>query len=287
MRNGLSFDVEEHFHALNLREVAPEASWDSQERRVAETTRMLLDVLAAHGVRATFFFLGWVARRDPDLVRAVAAAGHEVASHGMSHQMAGELGPDAFRAEARESKRLLEDLSGAPITGFRASTFSITRRTRWALDVLVEEGYRFDSSIFPVRHDRYGDTSFPRWPVVVDTRAGSIVELPMLTWRVLGANLPAAGGGYFRIFPPFVVSTALTRMNALGKPGVLYLHPWEFDPGQPRLLRSGSRAFRHYFALDRTRTRLERLLARHSFGPLAELTESAASEPHVDSKVSG
>ncbi len=281
MQNGLSFDVEEHFHALNLRSVAPEETWDRQERRVAGTTRMLLDLLAARGVRATFFFLGWVAKRDAELVRAVKAAGHEIASHGMSHQMASELGPDAFRAEARESKRLLEDLSGAPVHGFRASTFSVTRATRWAFEILAEEGYRFDSSVFPVRHDRYGDPSFPRWPVTVDTKSGPLVELPMLTLRVLGANLPAAGGGYFRMLPPVLVHTAIRRMNAGGKPGVLYLHPWEFDPGQPRLLRSGSKAFRHYFGLERTRARLETLLTRHRFCPLADLVGAAEGAEHV------
>ncbi|MFH0946713.1 MAG: XrtA system polysaccharide deacetylase [Planctomycetota bacterium] len=266
--NGLSFDVEEHFHALNLREVAPMESWESQERRVAVPTRRLLEQLARHQVKATFFFLGWVAERDKGLVREVHAAGHEVASHGMSHQMAGELGPDRFREEARRSREILEDAIGGKVHGFRASTFSITRATAWALEILVEEGYRYDSSIFPVRHDRYGYPEFSRVAVRVDTPSGSLIEIPLLTLRCLGMNLPAAGGGYLRLLPLALIRRALSAMNRDGHPGVLYLHPWEFDEGQPRLLGAGLRAFRHYHGLARTGERLERLLRQFRFGPL-------------------
>ncbi|MFG0316685.1 MAG: XrtA system polysaccharide deacetylase [Planctomycetota bacterium JB042] len=269
--NGLSFDVEEYFHALNLRPVAPAETWERQERRVAATTRAIVEALAARDVTATFYFLGWVAKRDPALVKEVAAAGHEVGSHGMSHRMAGELGPDAFRDEARESKAILEDAIGAPIRGFRASTFSVTEETRWAFDVLREEGYAYDSSVFPVRHDRYGWPSFSRVPVEVETASGPLLELPMLTLRRFGMNLPAAGGGYLRLLPLGLVHRALKEMNAAGHPGVVYLHPWEFDPGQPRLLKGGLGAFRHYFGLDRTMGKLERLLDRHAFGTVGAL----------------
>ncbi|MBI4878942.1 MAG: DUF3473 domain-containing protein [Planctomycetes bacterium] len=269
--NGLSFDVEEYFHALNLRPVAPPASWEALERRAAGATRQILDLLAARGVRATFFFLGWVARRDPGLVRAVRAAGHEVASHGMTHQMAGELGPARFREEARASKALLEDLTGAPVEGFRASTFSITPGTRWAFEELVAAGYRWDSSVFPVRHDRYGWPGFARVPVRIDTPSGGLIEVPLLTLRLLGANLPAAGGGYLRLLPLRLVRSALSQMNRAGSPGVLYLHPWEFDAGQPRLLPRGIAGLRHYFGLKRTRARLERLLDEFPFGTVGAL----------------
>lgn len=272
--NGLSFDVEEYFHALNLRPVAPPTRWDSMERRVAHTTREIARRLEAANVKATFFVLGWVGKRDPGLVRELHAAGHEIASHGMSHAMAGELGPEAFHAEAVESKAILEDAISAPIRGFRASTFSITESTRWALDALVAAGYRYDSSIFPVRHDRYGWPSFSRHPTRVITANGPIVELPMLTLRLLGANLPAAGGGYLRLLPLALLDTALARMNAEGYPGVLYLHPWEFDPGQPRLLESGLAAFRHYHGLDSTMGKLERLLARHRFGRVDAIADA-------------
>lgn len=274
IENGISFDVEEYFHALNLRPVAPEEAWEGMQRRTADTTRELAAVLAAHGVKATFFFLGWVAARDRGLVKAIHAAGHEIGSHGVSHKMADELGPQAFRDEARSSKALLEDITGTPVHGFRASTFSIGPRTPFALQILVEEGYRWDSSVFPVRHDRYGDPSFSRVPVLVSTPSGPIVELPMLTWRVFGQNVPAAGGGYLRLLPVGIVERALRVMNAAGSPGVLYLHPWEFDPGQPRLLRGGLGALRHYRGLDKTRAKLERLLRKFRFGPLGPIAEA-------------
>ena len=275
IRNGLSFDVEEYFHALNLRPVAPAETWDRQERRVAETTRRILERLAAHDVTATFYFLGWVARRDPQLVKDVHAAGHEIGSHGMSHQMAGELGPDAFRQEARESKAILEDATGAPVLGFRASTFSVTEETKWALTILKEEGYAYDSSVFPVRHDRYGWPSFSRVPVEVETEAGPLLEIPLLTLRRFGNNVPAAGGGYLRLLPLWLIDKALREMNAAGRAGVVYLHPWEFDPGQPRLLKGGLGAFRHYYGLSGTMRKLERLLDRHAFGPVYETAVAA------------
>jgi polysaccharide deacetylase family protein (PEP-CTERM system associated) len=269
--HGLSFDVEEYFHALNLRAVAPVERWDSMERRVAATTREILDQLARHEVTATFFVLGWVGERDPELVREIAARGHEVGSHGMSHQMANELGEAAFRAEARASKAILEDAIGAPVLGFRASTFSITAATSWALHVLREEGYAYDSSVFPVRHDRYGWPAFPRDPVNVESRGGDLLELPMLTLRRFGTNLPAAGGGYLRLLPLGLMHRALDDAASRGAPGMLYLHPWEFDPGQPRLLARGLAALRHYRGLEGTRSKLDRLLARHRFAPIRDL----------------
>lgn len=269
MIHGLSFDVEEYFHALNLRPVAPAASWDGLERRTAASTREILDQLDEHGVKATFFVLGWVAQRDPGLVREIAARGHEVGSHGMSHQMAGELGRAAFLDEARTSKQILEQAIGAAVGGFRASTFSVMPATRWALEALAEAGYRYDSSVFPVRHDRYGWPAFPRTAVTIATPAGPIIEVPMLTLRRFGMNLPAAGGGYLRLLPAGLITRALDDMAAAGRPGVLYLHPWEFDAGQPRLLRGGLGAFRHYFGLSRTRAKLDRLLRRYRFGPVA------------------
>lgn len=278
MIHGLSFDVEEHFHALNLRPVAPSETWERQERRAADSTRAIMDTLDRHAVKATFFFLGWVAKRDPELVRDAHRRGHEIASHGMSHQMANELGRAAFRDEARESKQILEDAIGAPILGFRASTFSVTPATEWALPILAEEGYRYDSSIFPVRHDRYGYPSFSRTPVTVETTSGPIIELPMLTLRKFGVNLPAAGGGYLRLLPLALVRRALFEMKQSGHPGMLYLHPWEFDPGQPRLLKGGLGAFRHYFGLSRTMGKLEQLLRGFSFGPVRDCLDAASAK---------
>jgi polysaccharide deacetylase family protein (PEP-CTERM system associated) len=194
----------------------------------------------------------------------------------MSHAMAGELGREAFLEEAIESKKILEDSIGAPIAGFRASTFSITPATSWALDAVAEAGYRYDSSIFPVRHDRYGWPTFSRTPCIVNTEHGPLTELPMLTLRAFGINLPAAGGGYLRLLPLALIDTALVRMNRAGAPGVLYLHPWEFDPGQPRLLAGGLAAVRHYHGLGSTMAKLERLLARHRFTRLDALAAGVA-----------
>ena len=287
MINAVSFDVEEYFHALNLRPVAPSSTWEQQERRTAVSTREIMDQLDRHETKATFFVLGWVAERDPGLVREIAERGHEVGSHGMSHQMAGELGPDAFREEARISKRILEDACGREVKGFRASTFSVMPQTSWAFEILVEEGYRYDSSVFPVRHDRYGYPSFPRTATTVKTPSGDLTEIPMLTLRRFGVNLPAAGGGYLRLLPLGLVTRALRDMNRSGHPGVLYLHPWEFDAGQPRLLKGGLSAFRHYFGLDRTSGKLDTLLDRFDFGPVEVVVDSATGVFEVEAAAPG
>jgi polysaccharide deacetylase family protein (PEP-CTERM system associated) len=270
----LSIDVEEYFHAVNLRPAFPESEWLKLPRRARVGVERSLEILGRAGQKATFFVLGWVAEQEPELVRAIAAAGHEIASHGHSHRMAGELGEEGFAADVARSLELLKELSPAPIEGFRASTFSITAKTWWALDVLARLGLRYDSSVFPVRHDRYGVASFARTPVSVAAGGRRIVELPLLTWRLLGQNLPAAGGGYLRQFPLRYTQMALRAMNRAGQPGVLYLHPWELDPDQPRapaaqIGRLGH--LRHYRNLERTAERLERLVAEFRFAPLREL----------------
>ncbi len=274
LQNGLSFDVEEYFHALNFRGAVPEGGPESMAGRVEIGTRRILELLAAAATRATFFVLGKIAATRPGLIREIAAAGHEVASHGLSHKTVRELGPDRFRAEAADSRKLLEDLCGSRVSGFRASTFSITQSTLWALDILLEEGYRYDSSIFPVYHDRYGIPSFPRHPVRVrDHGSACLVELPPLTLKLGCWNLPCGGGGYFRLYPPFLTRLAIRRMNAKAFPAVLYLHPWEFDPEAPRYRLGGLKTFRHYVNMDKTAGRLEGLLCRFAFGPLGTLAE--------------
>ena len=279
--NGLSIDVEEYFHAVNLRAAFPEAEWARLPRRAIVGVEQSLAILARAKKKATFFVLGWVAEHEPEVVRAIASAGHEIASHGHSHRMAQELGPEAFTEDVRRSLELLAPLSPRPIRGFRASTFSVTAKTWWALDRLAALGLAYDSSIFPVRHDRYGMPAFARTPVVLEPVAGSgrrIVELPLLTWRLFGHNLPAAGGGYLRQLPLWFTQNALRAMNRAGEPGVLYLHPWELDPGQPRAApavigRIGH--LRHYRNLDRTAARLERLVQEFEFAPLDELVRHA------------
>jgi len=277
-RNGLSIDVEEYFHAVNLRAAFPEAEWTRLPRRANVGVERALSILDRAGRKATFFVLGWVAEHEPEVVRAIASAGHEIASHGHSHRMVHELGPDAFEVDVRRSLELLAPLSPRPVRGFRASTFSVTEATWWALPRLARLGFAYDSSIFPVRHDRYGMPGFARTPVVLDLEGARIVELPLLTWRILGQNLPAAGGGYLRQLPLGFTRAALRAMNRSGEPGVVYLHPWELDPGQPRaspsvIGRLGH--LRHYRNLDRTAARLERLVGEFEFGPLADLLARA------------
>ena len=278
VRHGLSFDVEEYFHALNFRAYAQTAG--ELPSRVEGAVARVLEITGRAGVKATFFFLGAVAREHPELVRVVAEEGHEIASHGMSHETVMELGPELFREEARESRRLLEDLTGRRVLGFRASTFSITRRTLWGLDILIEEGYRYDSSIFPVYHDRYGIPDFPPRPVrVPGRRGGDLVELPPLTLRLPFVNLPCGGGGYFRLFPLALTALAVRRMERAGLPAVIYLHPWEFDPDAPRFPLRGIKRFRHYVNMKHTGKRLERLMRTFSFGPLGALSEGAEPWP--------
>lgn len=274
--NALSFDVEEYFHALNFRSVIKDSPERAMERRVEKGTARILELLAESSGRATFFILGEVARENPGLIREIAEQGHEIASHGLSHKTVPELGPRGFRREARESRKALEDITGRGVYGFRASTFSITREVLWALEVLREEGYEYDSSIFPVLHDRYGIPDFPRSPVRFPD---GVIEFPLLTLRLPGVNLPCGGGGYFRLFPLFVTLMAVRRMNAAGWPAVLYMHPWEFDPLQPRHRLGGLKTFRHYVNIKRTGKRLSDMLKRFTFVPLGDLASRADEWP--------
>jgi polysaccharide deacetylase family protein (PEP-CTERM system associated) len=270
--HGLSFDVEEAFHALNLWRVTPPESWASQTPRSEAVVDRILALLDARRVRATFFVLGLVAERTPQVVRRITAAGHELASHGYSHRMVGDLGPAAFEQDVRRARSLLQDLSGRPVEGFRASTFSIGRGTRWALPILARCGHAWDSSVFPIRHDRYGDTAFPHMPVRLALPEGlSLREYPLLTRPFLGRRWPAAGGGYLRLLPFALIDGALTRTARDGQPGVIYLHPWELDPGQPRHDLGRLTTLRHYHGLDRVEAKLVRLLDRHHFGPIGEI----------------
>lgn len=270
--NAISFDVEEYYHALNFRSIVARAS-QHLNRRVEYATMRVLEYLADCSTRATFFVLGDVAKDHPNLVRTIADAGHEIASHGVSHKTVGELGVDAFRAEAVSSKNDLEDIIGRPVYGFRASTFSIVSDTLWALDVLWEAGYRYDSSIFPVMHDRYGIPKFSRVPVRIDGQDGrSGIEFPLLTLTLPGGlNLPVGGGGYFRLFPSALIHWAIRRMNASSHPAIIYLHPWEFDPDQPRHDLGGLKTFRHYVNLAGTGRRLNNLLRSFAFDTLGAL----------------
>jgi polysaccharide deacetylase family protein (PEP-CTERM system associated) len=265
-------DVEDYFQVDAFSDVVPVSAWSGYEPRVVANTRRLLDLLDEHHVRGTFFVLGWIAERHADLVRTIAGRGHEVASHGMSHQRVVTQSPELFRRETRDSKRLLEDLIQAPVVGYRAATYSITVQSLWALDILHEEGFLYDSSIFPVRHDRYGIPDAKTAPHHLATPGGkAIVEYPLTATRIFGVNIPVAGGGYFRLLPYGLTRWGLRRVQAEGRAVAFYLHPWEVDPGQPRIEGARWRSrFRHYLNLDRTLPRLNRLLRDFQFSAMRD-----------------
>jgi polysaccharide deacetylase family protein (PEP-CTERM system associated) len=264
----LSFDVEEHDRIEAAAGLAVGAALKGYYRaRLGDATRWLLDALARFDTRATFFVVGQVAAHDPRLVRAIADAGHEVASHGWDHRRVLALTPAEFREDVRRGKDALEQATGTAVVGYRAPTFSIMRQTAWALDVLAEAGMIYDSSIYPVRHDRYGVPDAPRAPFLARGGEGALLELPPTTLRVGGVNVPMGGGGYFRLFPLWLTERALWQTACDCRPAVavLYFHPWEFDPDQARLPLGRLSRFRTYVGLTRTRGRLAALLARYRF----------------------
>jgi polysaccharide deacetylase family protein (PEP-CTERM system associated) len=266
IRNALTVDVEDYFHVSAFADAINRNEWDRLPLRVGENTRRLLDLFERNHLKATFFVLGWVAERAPELIREIAARGHEVACHGQSHQLVYNQSPEVFRQETMQSKKLLEDIIGAPVRGYRAASYSITERSRWALDILAEAGFVYDSSIFPVRHDRYGMPGSPEYPYNMTTGNGhSLVEFPLSTARVLGYRLPVAGGGYFRLYPYTLSRYGLRQINRQEKPFIFYLHPWEIDPDQPRVEAKWLSRFRHYNNISRCEERLKRLFQDFSF----------------------
>jgi polysaccharide deacetylase family protein (PEP-CTERM system associated) len=289
MLNALTIDVEEYFHPNAMDDAVRPEEWAALPHRVEGNTHRLLDVLGEHDVRATFFVLGWVAERWPQLVREIAKRGHEVASHGYAHRLVYKLGPDRFRDDVRRGKCVLEDALGRRVLGFRSASWSIVATTLWAVDILVEEGFEYDSSIFPVRHDIYGIPGFSRFPVRLRCRAGEILELPPSTLRLLGNNWPVAGGGYFRLFPYALTRWAIARINGRDQaPAMVYVHPWEIDGGQPRLPAKWTTRLRQYANLDVTEARLRRLLGDFSFAPLREaMAGMCARAPVLDMPETG
>ncbi len=296
--NFLTIDVEDYFQVHAFSRTIRTDQWGSFELRVEKNTERILQLLAREGTEATFFVLGWIAERAPDLVRKIHEAGHEVASHGYGHQHIGRQTPEGFRQDIRRSKKILEQITGKPVLGYRAPTYSITNRTLWALTILAEEGYRYDSSIFPIRHDQYGIPSAPREPFRIllengnatcfedlkirpvqlplegcePAAPGEILEIPVATFRMLGVNIPVAGGGYFRIFPYRFVKWGLKRVSREGRAFVFYLHPWEIDPDQPRIPHLPLRSrFRHYTHLDKTEQRLQSLVRDFPFTRISSL----------------
>ena len=281
--NAMTIDVEDYFHVSVFDGIVPRSQWDELESRVCRNTERLLDLLAEHGVRGTFFVLGWVAERHPALVARIAAAGHEIASHGYGHRLVYDQTPAAFRDDVHRAKALLEQASGVQVNGYRAPSYSIVPRSLWALDILLEEGHTYDASIFPIRHDRYGIPVSARHPYVIDRPQGHLVEIPASTAHVGGTNLPIAGGGYFRLLPYGWTRWGIRRVNETERrPVIFYLHPWEIDPDQPRLPTGLVSRIRHYRNLDQTEIRLRQLLSDFAWGTLRSIlpTFTADSLPH-------
>lgn len=276
--NAMTIDVEDYFQVEAFASTIDRTSWERLPRRVERNTERLLDILAETEVHATFFMLGWVAERHPALVRRIVADGHELASHGSDHVRADRQSPEDFRADVRRSKRVLEDAGGAAVHGYRAPTFSIGRGSRWAHAILSEEGYRYSSSVFPIKHDLYGTPGAPRTPFAP---LPGMLEIPLTTVRVAGIDLPASGGGYFRLLPYPVTRSLLRRASRLNRsPAVFYLHPWEIDPDQPRQNAAPFLSrFRHYLNLDRTEPRLRRLLRNFTWARMDRLFLSDQSGP--------
>jgi len=271
--NAFSVDVEDYFQVGAFERHVPRQDWNRLEPRVERNTRRLLDLCNEHGVKGTFFVLGWVAERWPGLVRDIRDAGHELGTHGQDHRRVTTLTPPQFREDVRRSKGLIEDAAGTEVIGYRAPNYSIVRETMWAMDVLMEEGFRYDSSIFPIRHDRYGIPDFPRFPRPVrGSNGSSLHEVPISTVRLAGMNLPFVGGGYLRQFPMSFIRWGMRRLNRIERrPAVLYIHPWELDPEQPRFRVPFLTGVRHYRNLHLTESRLAELFGAYRFTTIREV----------------
>lgn len=273
--NAFTVDVEDYYHVSAFADSVRRERWREYESRVDRNTRELLDLLEAHGTKGTFFVLGWVAEHQPQLVVEIHARGHEVACHGFSHELVYNQCPRVFREETLRAKCFLEDTVGAAVLGYRAASYSVTHQSLWSFDILVEAGFSYDSSIFPIRHDRYGLIAAPRLPFCVELEGGaSIREFPLTTAKYIGFRVPVAGGGYFRLFPYAYTRSGLSRVNERDRaPVVFYVHPWEIDPGQPRLNGTLLSRIRHYTGLQRCGQRLQKLLTDFRWAPMIEVLD--------------
>jgi len=267
----LTFDVEEYFQIEAARSRIAPAGWDDWPSRVERPVEWLLEQLAEHDARATFFTLGWIARRHPRMVRRIVEAGHELACHGDMHDRLHRLDPVSFAADLRRARRSLQDAGGCAVHGYRAPTFSITRHTAWAVDGLAEAGFTYDSSVQPIRHPQYGEPDAPRRPYrLVGGSGAAVLEIPPLSWQVGWMRLPVAGGGYFRLLPLNLMKRGIRQAHRAGHPAMLYFHPWEFDPAQPRMPLRGVQRLRTYVGLRRTQPCLRRLLRQFQSTTVSE-----------------
>jgi polysaccharide deacetylase family protein (PEP-CTERM system associated) len=271
--NAFTVDVEDYFHVEAFANAISRESWPKLEYRCERNVHRILDMLAERNVRGTFFVLGWVAERSPELVKAIAAAGHEVACHGFSHQLVYRQTREQFTSETRRAKELLEDLVGKPVLGYRAASFSITKVSMWALDVLIDLGFTYDSSVFPVKHhDNYGIPEAPLGPFRLRAPSGrTLIEVPLSVASFLGARVPVSGGGYFRLFPYWLSRAGMRQIEQAGeRPVVFYFHPWEIDVDQPRVAANLVSRMRHYNNIGKCEPRLRRLLADFNFGTMSD-----------------
>ncbi len=268
--NALTIDVEDYFQVSAMAPYIRRSEWDTRECRVECNVGRILELLADRGTRATFFTLGWVAERYPQLVRRIVEGGHELASHGYGHQRASDLSESEFIEDVTRAKRILEDLSGQPVSGYRAPSFSIGTGNLWAFDALARAGYRYSSSIYPIAHDHYGMPDSPRFAYRVSS---GVLEIPITTLRVMKRNLPSSGGGYFRLLPYAVSRWMLRRVNQQDRESaIFYFHPWEIDTGQPRVAGIDAKTrFRHYVNISRMESRLQALLEDFLWGRMDEI----------------
>lgn len=274
MKNIFSIDVEDYYQVEAFSSVIDRDAWQQQESRVAANTYRILDLLDNYNVKGTFFVLGYVAKSHPEIVTEISDRGHEIASHGMSHRLIYTQEPDVFREETRASKALLEDICQKAVIGYRAATYSITAKSLWALDILVEEGFKYDSSIFPMRHDKYGIPDIRRTPHIMRVNSGSIAEIPIAIYEKAGIKIPCAGGGYFRLWPYWLTKWCLSGINKTREFN-FYLHPWEIDTKQPRIDDAGYLSkFRHYNNLEKCESRLNRLLDDFDFTTASDLLKT-------------
>jgi polysaccharide deacetylase family protein (PEP-CTERM system associated) len=279
--NALTVDVEDYYHVSAFEPYLDYKDWEYLPSRVENNVMRILEILEDRKVKATFFALGWVADRNPSLIRKIYSEGHEIASHGYSHKLAYEMTHDEFREDVRKSKNAIEDSIGAGINGFRATSFSLIESSLWALDVLIEEGFLYDSSIFPIHHDRYGIPCWQRFPHVIKRSSGFIYELPPSTFRLCKVNLPIAGGAYLRFLPLCIISQGLRRINNIeSQPAVVYIHPWEIDHRQPRFKVRRLTEVRHYSRLSAVEDKIKNILSEFKFGRISEvINESPALQP--------
>ncbi|MEM7416933.1 MAG: XrtA system polysaccharide deacetylase [Gemmatimonadota bacterium] len=277
MHHHFTVDVEEYFHPTAMGPTYPFESWDSLPRRAPTAIPPLLDLLERRGVTGTFFVLGWLAEREPEMVRAIAERGHEIASHGWEHDLVGRLGPDRFRESVARSRDVLEQISGARIDGYRAPSFSIVPGLEWAFDILLEEGYTYDASLFPVStHPTYGYPEADRDPFWIDRPNGRLLEFPSTTVKWAGRTLPASGGAYFRLLPPIIVHAGMKQSEERGAPGMFYVHPWEWDDWAPEVLGSRLQWIRTFHGRRRVFSRMDALLGRFDFGPIRPTVDRMA-----------